>query len=124
MPDNTGRVAGVDVGLTDLATVACSDGTREKISTPRWLAREEHTLARAQRRPAHKQRGSKNGAKARHRVAVLDRDYHAAVNTMVAAGLAETLNACGGDVRRMLACADPAEAGTRRTDRDNHAPAA
>lgn len=49
----------------------------------------------------------------------LDRDYNAAVNIIVAAGLAETLNACGGDVRRTLACADPYEAGTQRTDR-NH----
>ena len=48
---------------------------------------------------------------------VLDRDYNAAVNIMVAAGLAETLNACGGDVRRTLACADPGEAGTHRTGR-------
>jgi putative transposase len=53
---------------------------------------------------------------------VLDRDYNAAVNVMVAAGLAETRNACGGDVRRTLACADPEttrrgeEAGTHRTD--------
>ncbi|XKH58655.1 transposase (plasmid) [Citricoccus nitrophenolicus] len=38
---------------------------------------------------------------------LLDRDYNAAVNIMVAAGLAETLNACGGDVRRQLAAADP-----------------
>ena len=29
------------------------------------------------------------------------------MNIMVAAGLAETLNACGGSVRRTLACADP-----------------
>lgn len=47
----------------------------------------------------------------------LDRDYNAAVNIMVAAGLAETLNACGEDVRRTLACANPDEARTRRTDR-------
>lgn len=46
----------------------------------------------------------------------LHRDFNAAVNILVAAGLAETLNACGGDVRRMLACADPDETGTRRTD--------
>lgn len=45
----------------------------------------------------------------------LDRDYNAAVNIMVAAGLAETLNACGGDVRLRLAGADPDEAGTHRT---------
>lgn len=56
----------------------------------------------------------------------LDRDYNAAVNILVAAGLAETLNACGPGVRRTLACAvgdveDGAgactpEAGTHRTD--------
>lgn len=69
--------------------------------------------------------GTKDGRKPLHvRVwtcrscsAVLDRDFNAAVNIMIAAGLAETLNACGGDVRRMLACADPDEAGTHRTDR-------
>lgn len=38
---------------------------------------------------------------------VLDRDYNAAVNIMVAAGLAETENACGGSVRLRLAGADP-----------------
>ena len=47
----------------------------------------------------------------------LDRDYNAAVNIMLAAGLAESLNACGGDVRLRLAGADPGEAGTHRTDR-------
>jgi hypothetical protein len=46
----------------------------------------------------------------------LDRDYNAAVNIMVAAGLAETLNACGGNVRLALASAIPSEAGTHRTD--------
>lgn len=45
----------------------------------------------------------------------LDRDYNAAVNILVAAGLAETLNACGPGVRRTLACAVGDEAGTHRT---------
>ena len=45
----------------------------------------------------------------------LDRDYNAAVNILVAAGLAETLNACGPDVRRVLACAVGDEAGTHRS---------
>jgi len=54
----------------------------------------------------------------------LDRDYNAAVNIMVAAGLAETLNACGEDVRRTLACADLCEAGTHRTDHSRTAAAA
>ena len=46
----------------------------------------------------------------------LDRDWNAAVNILVAAGLAETLNARGGDVRLVLAQADPVEARTHRTD--------
>ena len=48
---------------------------------------------------------------------ILDRDYNAAVNVMVAAGLAETLNACGPDVRPRLAGAVRDEAGTHRTNR-------
>lgn len=44
----------------------------------------------------------------------LDRDYNAAVNIMVAAGLAETQNACGADVRHALAHAAGDEAGTHR----------
>lgn len=51
----------------------------------------------------------------------LDRDWNAALNTLDAAGLAESLNARGGDVRRRLAQtgrnADAREAGTRRTAR-------
>lgn len=43
---------------------------------------------------------------------VLDRDYNAALNIMLAAGLAESLNDCGGDVRLRLAGAVPAEAVT------------
>ena len=40
----------------------------------------------------------------------------ARINIMFAAGLAETLNARGGDIRLALASAIPVEAGTRRTD--------
>ena len=219
------RAAGVDVGLTHLAAITYSDGTRQKVPNPRWLRTKERDLARAQRSLSRKQRGSKNREKARRRVSVLhrkvretrldhhrklalrlirenqaialeglnvaglartrmgksvndagwatltrlirekaadhgrgvrtisqceptsqlcsvcgakdgpkplhirvwtcvecgtalDRDFNAAVNIMVAAGLAEPLNACGGDVRRTLACVDPGEAGTRRTDRE------
>lgn len=43
---------------------------------------------------------------------VVDRDYNAATNIMVAAGPAETLNACGPDVRLQLAGATGDEAGT------------
>ena len=227
----TGRVAGIDLGLTDLAAIAYSDGTREKVASPRHLRAKERKLARAQRELARRRKGSANRAKSRVKVARihekvaatrldhhhklasrlvrenqaigletlsitglartrlarsihdagwgtlvrlieekarehgrtvvredrfspttrtcsicgviggkkplsvrewqcehcetwLDRDYNAATNIMVAAGRAETENACGGDVRRQpdralrlcLASAVPAEAGTRRTD--------
>ena len=53
--------------------------------------------------------------------AFLDRDYNAALNIMDAAGLAESLNARGGDMRRRLASANhnaiTDEAGTHRTER-------
>lgn len=52
---------------------------------------------------------------------LLGRDWNAALNILDAAGLAESLNARGGDVRRGLAQAgrnaDASEAGTRRTAR-------
>ncbi len=44
--------------------------------------------------------------------AALDRDWNAAVNVLLAAGLAERLNACGGGVRLRLAGATAREAGT------------
>ena len=45
----------------------------------------------------------------------LDRDWNAAVNILVAAGLAETLNACGPSMRLALASAAGEEAGTHRS---------
>ena len=46
----------------------------------------------------------------------LDRDWNAAVNIMLAAGHAESLNAGGGNVRLQLAAADPRETGTHWSD--------
>lgn len=43
---------------------------------------------------------------------VLDRDYNAALNIMLTAGLAESLNDCGGNIRLRLAGAIPEEAVT------------
>ena len=209
-------VAGVDVGLIDLAAIAVSDGRRYKIPNPRHMRTRARKLARCQRALSRKKKGSKNRDKARKKLATeyrktretrrdflhktalslvrenqaiaveglsvaglmrtqmarsiadaswgtflrlihekatahgrsvhvidrwapttrtcsvcgtlgekkslavrewactgcgtrLDRDYNAAVNIMVAAGLAETLNACGGSVRQRLAVADPAK---------------
>lgn len=227
VPGEDGRVAAIDLGLTDLAAVAYSDGTREKIANPRFLRAAARRLARQQRSHARKTTGSANREKARveaarthrrvsdlrndhhHKLANrlvaenetivletlslrgmgrtrlaksvydaglgnlirlitekaenqgrtvlrigqweptsqtcsvcgapggkkplsirewtcdpvsgcgsrLDRDYNAALNIMLAAGLAERLNACGPDVRRSLAGATGVEAGTHRTDR-------
>lgn len=223
---HSGRIAAIDLGLTDLAAIAYSDGTREKVANPRHLRASARRLARQQRSQARKVKGSANWEKARVRVSRthrgvadlrgdhhhklanrliaenetivletlsltgmgrtrlaksvydaglgnlirlitekaenqgrtvlrigrwepttqtcsvcgapggkkplsvrewvcdpasgcgtrLDRDYNAAVNIMLAAGLAETLNACGPDVRRLLADATGNEAGTHRTD--------
>ena len=218
-----GTVCGIDVGLTDFAAIASSDGNREKVTNPRWLRSKERQLARAQKSLSRKQKGSQNRIKARIKVAVLhrkvretrkdhhhklalrlvrenqtvaieglsikglartrmgksvhdagwgqffnlleekaqqydrtivrigqweptsqvcsccgikdgpkslsvriwvcphcganlDRDYNAAVNIMLAAGLVESLNARGGNVRLRLAEAVPVETGTHRTD--------
>ncbi len=228
-PSHPGRVAALDLGLTDFASVVYDDGTREKIANPRHLAKAAKRLARAQRDLARKTKGSARRERARVRVARehrkvrqarldfqhqlstrlvrenqavvfeklsvaglarsgasnaqgrglrrgvadagwgqflallvgkadehgrvfaavdpywtsqtcaacgvhdgpkplgvrawkcaacgahLDRDWNAAVNILVAAGLAETLNGRGGDFRLALARADSREASTRRT---------
>jgi putative transposase len=58
---------GVDLGLTDLAVLS----TGEKVANPRHLRRSERLLAHAQRDLCRKKKGSRNRAKARHRVACL-----------------------------------------------------
>ncbi len=73
VPAPPARAAGVDVGLTDLATIVYDDGTREKIDNPRWLRSKERGLARAQRAYSRSMKGSKNRDKARRRVAVAHR---------------------------------------------------
>jgi putative transposase len=56
---------GIDVGLTSM--VITSGG--EKVDNPRYFAREEKKLARAQKRHAKKHKGSRNREKARRKVA-------------------------------------------------------
>lgn len=218
------RTVGIDLGLTDLMTLTASDGTREKVSAPRFYRQAERRLARSNRNLSRKKKGSRNRTKAKqelsrlhrkvrgkredflhkittrvadnnHAVALeslnvagmsrsrlaksiydaswsritsmldykvqarggviaradryaptsrvcslcgeyggekplsirvwrcescgflLDRDYNAAVNIIDAAGLAESLNACGEDIRPALALADLDEAGTHRKGR-------
>jgi putative transposase len=61
------RETGIDVGLASLAVL--SDGT--VIANPRLLRRAERRLKKAQRALSRKEKGSRNRARARHRVAVL-----------------------------------------------------
>ncbi len=64
LPASQERI-GIDLGLTSM--VISSQG--EKVGNPRFMARDEQKLARAQRRHAKKQKGSRNREKARRRVA-------------------------------------------------------
>jgi putative transposase len=61
----TGRVAGVDLGVTDFAVTS----TGRRIANPRHLERRARNLARYQRRLARCQNGSANRAKAAAKVA-------------------------------------------------------
>ena len=65
-PDTpTGNSVGVDLGITDFATLS----TGEKIANPRHMARHERGLRRQQKRLARMKRGSNNRAKQRKKVA-------------------------------------------------------
>lgn len=75
----TGRVCGVDVGLSSFATIVSAttgtgDGERvERVPSPLLLRRRARALARSQRTLSRRQKGSANRAKARRRVAVRHR---------------------------------------------------
>ncbi len=66
------HMVGLDLGIKSM--VALSTG--ESVGNPRYFAKEEKKLAKAQRRHAKKQKGSKNRNKARLKVARL----HARIN--------------------------------------------
>lgn len=66
LPKVQGMV-GIDLGLASFATLS----TGEKIAAPKTFPKNEDKLARLQRRLAKKQKGSRNGAKARLKVARL-----------------------------------------------------
>lgn len=74
----TGRVCGIDPGLSSYATVfsmdtATGSETELVIDTPAFLRRKARALARSQRSLSRKKKGSKNRAKARTRLAVVHR---------------------------------------------------
>jgi putative transposase len=87
VPRNTGPVAGVDVGISKLATV--SDGTI--IENPRALGRFERKRKRLQRALSRKMKNSRNRLDARMRLAACDfrvacirMDAHHKATTMLA----------------------------------------
>jgi putative transposase len=69
VPENTGSVVGIDLGIKSLATL--SDG--EVIPNPRHLKRRLKKLKRLQRMVSRRQKGGKNRKKAVHQLAKLHR---------------------------------------------------
>lgn len=65
----TDRIAGIDLGLKDFASIVYSDGTRERVANPRHYRAAQRRLARGQRKLSRAKRGSKNRAKAKVAVA-------------------------------------------------------
>jgi putative transposase len=66
--NTNGKVAGIDLGITDFAIV--NDGIKtSKFANPRQLAKHERNLARKQAKLARKQKGSHSRNKARKLVA-------------------------------------------------------
>ncbi|SCL32124.1 RNA-guided endonuclease InsQ/TnpB family protein [Micromonospora inyonensis] len=65
LPEPTGQVVGVDLGLTDFAVLS----TGERIPHPKHMERRERRLKRYQRMMARRQKGSANRATAKRKVA-------------------------------------------------------
>jgi putative transposase len=77
------REAGVDVGISRLATIATTDRARTDIENPKYLSRKLRKLRRLEREKARRQKGSANREKTRRRVAIAHghvararRDHH------------------------------------------------
>jgi putative transposase len=77
------REAGVDVGISRLATIAGTDATRTDVPNPKHLGRKLAKLRRLEREKSRRQKGSANRDKTRRKVAIAHgkvararRDYH------------------------------------------------
>jgi putative transposase len=77
------REAGIDLGITRLATIADTTGRRTDVANPRHLVRKQRKLARWEREKSRRAKGSANRAKTRRKVAIQHgkvtrarRDYH------------------------------------------------
>jgi putative transposase len=80
------KTVGLDLGLTSMVVIS----TGESVGNPRYFARDEKKLAKAQRRLAKKKKGSRNRAKARQTVARIHariadrrRDYQHQLSTRI-----------------------------------------
>jgi putative transposase len=80
------KTVGLDLGLTSMVVLS----TGESVGNPRYLARDEKKLAKAQRRLAKKKKGSRNRTKARQTVARIHariadrrRDYQHRLSTRI-----------------------------------------
>lgn len=67
------RWAGIDFGLTDLVSIVCSDGTREKVTAPRYGWQAEKQIAAATQQMRRAQQGSRNYGTARIKLARIQR---------------------------------------------------
>ncbi|MFY9920068.1 MAG: transposase, partial [Mycobacterium sp.] len=77
------REAGIDLGLTRLATIADTDGARTDIANRKHLGRKLRRLRRLEREKSRRQRGSANRDRTRRKIAIAHnnvartrRDYH------------------------------------------------
>ncbi len=75
--------AGVDVGITRLATIATNFGARTDVANPKYLGRKLRKLRSLEREKSRRQKGSHNREKTRRKVAIAHnevararRDYH------------------------------------------------
>jgi len=82
----TPKMVGLDLGIKSMVVLS----TGESIGNPRYFAKDEKKLAKAQRRHAKKKKGSKNRTKARLKVAKIHarisdrrRDYQHKLSTRV-----------------------------------------
>ena len=103
--------------FTDRVDVLCAQWERRTIHIDRWCPSSQ-VCSQCGHRDGPKPLNVREW-KCPQCGTLLDRDWNAALNILDAAGLAESLNARGGDVRRRLAQAGrdaiAREAGTRRT---------
>jgi putative transposase len=106
VPQNTGPVVGIDLGVKALATF--SDG--EVIPNPRHLRRRLKQLKRRQRVVSRRQKGGKNGTKAVRRLAKLHRADRESTAEYAASGHHQAgENQVGAGDRRPACSRDAAE---------------